>query len=80
MIEGTKLSRFSYFQILTKITYSDFIAQIFKSTNFEAFSLFTAKLQKSIQMIKLNCKHDLQVFFLMTGTELSSFSHFQIFT
>ena len=80
MIEGTKLSTFRYFQISTKITYSDFIAQIFKLTNLEVFSLFTAKLQKSVQMIKLNCKHDLQVFSLMTGTELSSFSHFQIFT
>ena len=44
MMEGTELRRFRYFQILTKITYSDFIAQIFKLTNFEAFSLFTEKL------------------------------------
>ena len=80
MMQGTKLKRFSYFQILTKITYSDFIAEIFKLTNFEPLSLFTEKLQKSVRMIKLNCKHDLQVFFLMNGTELSSFSHFPIFT
>ena len=46
MMEGTELRRFRYFQILTKITYSDFIAQIFKLTNFEVFSLFTEKLLK----------------------------------
>ena len=41
---------------------------------------FPVKLWKSVKMIKFEYKHDSEAGFLMNGTELRTFSNFQIFT
>ena len=56
------------------------LAESLKIDYFWSFSSFTVKLWKSLKMIKFECKLDLQVVSLMNGTELRSFSHFQILT
>ena len=38
------------------------LAEILKIDSFWSLSSFTAKLWKSCKMMKLECKHDLQVF------------------
>ena len=78
-MNGTELRIFIPFQILTWIAYSD-LSRNLHIDWFWSLTLFTAKLWKSIKMIKFKCKDDLQVFFWLFLKELRSFSHFQILT
>ena len=61
LMNGTELRSFSHFQILTWIAYSD-LSRNLQIDKFWSLSSFTVKLWKSVKMIKLNCKDDLQVF------------------
>ena len=92
-MNGTELRSFSHFQILTKITYRDLSRKLENWLFLEFFFIHckTVKVRQNdqiqmqtwftsffliIQMQTLIYKW----FFLMNGTELRSFSHFQILT
>ena len=75
-MNGTELRSFSDFQILTKIAYTQTSAEIFKFTN-SKFVFIHCKT------VKISPNDQTQLFtgvFLMKGTELRSFSNFQILT
>ena len=55
------------------------LAEIFKIDQFWSFPSFTVKLRKSVKMNRFESKWFTRVF-LMNGTELRSFSHYQILT
>ena len=61
LMEGKELRSFSHFQILTKIAYPDHSRNL-QIDKFWSVSSFTVKLWKSVKMIILKCKDDLQVF------------------
>ena len=57
----TELISFSHCQILTKIVYPD-LSRNLQIDSFPSLSFFTVKLKKSVKMIEIKCKDDLQVF------------------
>ena len=61
LMNGTELRRFSHFQILTWIAYSDLTRNL-ENWLILMFAFFPVKLWKSVKMIKFEYKHDLQVF------------------
>ena len=60
-MNGTELRSFSDFQILNKIAYPE-LSKNLQIDQFFSLSSFTVKLRKSVKMIKIKCKDDLQVF------------------
>ena len=78
-MNGTELRSFSHFQILTKIAYPDLSRKLVNWLFLEFFFIHckTVKVSKNDQI-------QMQTWFtsgfLMNGTELRSFSHFQILT
>ena len=56
------------------------LAENLKIDYFWSFSSFTVKLWKSVKMIQIQMQTWFTSGFLMNGTELRSFSHFQILT
>ena len=77
--EWKELRSFSHFQILTKIAYTNLSRNLIIDW-FWSLSSFTATLWKSVKLIKFECQLDFSSVFLMNGTGLLSFRHFQIFT
>ena len=79
LMNGTELRSFSHFQILTKIAYPDL------SRNLENW-LFLEFFFIHCKTVKVSLTYQIQIQtwftsgFLMNGTELRSFSHFQILT
>ena len=78
-MNGTELRSFSHFQILTKIAYPDPSRKLENWLFLEFFFIHckTVKVSKNDQIQMLTW---FTSGFLMNGTELSSFSHFQILT
>ena len=61
LMNGTELRSFRHFEILTKIEYPD-LSRNLQIDWFRSLSSFTVKLWKSVKMMKLKCRDDLQVF------------------
>ena len=81
LMNFTEIRSFSHFQILTWIAYSDLSRKSWKLTIFRVFSFIPCKTVKVSQNDQIRiCKHWFTSGFLMNGTELRSFSHFQILT
>ena len=60
-MNGTELRSFSHFQILTEIAQPDFSRNL-QIDQFGSLSSITVNLPKSVEIIKIECKDDLQVF------------------
>ena len=60
ILNGTKLRSFGDFQILTEIVYKHIIKN-FENRLIFKFVSFTVKLQKSMKMIKFDCKYVLHL-------------------
>ena len=78
-MNGTELRSFSHFQNLTKIAYSDFGRKL-ENWLFLEFSFINYKTVKVSQNDQIQMQTWFTSGFLMNGTELRSFSHFQILT
>ena len=78
-MNGTELRSFSHFQILTKIAYPDLSRKLENWLFLEFFFIHckTVKVSKSDQ---IQMQAWFTIGFFMNGTELRSFSHFQILT
>ena len=78
-MNGTELRSFSHFQILTKIAYPDLSRKLENWVFLEYFFIHykTVKVSQNDQIQMQTC---FTSGFLMNGTELRSFSHFQILT
>ena len=79
LMNGTELRSFSHFQILTKIAYPD-LSRKLENWLFLEFFFIHCKTVKVIQNDQIQMQTWLISGFLMNGTELRSFSHFQILT
>ena len=60
-MNGRELRSLSHFQILSLIAYPD-LGRNLQIDKFWSLSSFIVKLWKSFEMIKFECKQDLQVF------------------
>ena len=78
-MNGTELRSFSYFQILTKIAYPD-LSRKLENWLFLEFFFIHCKTVKVSQNDQIQMQTWFTSGFLMNGTELRSFSHFQILT
>ena len=76
---GTELRSFSHFQILTKIAYPD-LSRKLENWLFLEFFFIHCKTVKVSQNDQIQMQTWFTSGFLMNGTELRSFSHFQILT
>ena len=79
LMNGTELWSFSHFQSLTWIVYSDFSRNLENWLILEFFFIHY-KTVKVIQDDQIPMQTWFTSVFLMNGTELRSFSHFQILT
>ena len=79
LMNGTELRSFSHFQILTKIAYPDLSRKI-ENWLFLEFFFIHCKTVKVSQNEKIQMQTWCTSGFLMNGTELRSFCHFQILT
>ena len=79
LINGTELRSFSHFQILTKIAYPD-LGRKLENWLFLEFFFIHSKTVKVSQNDQIQMQTWFTSGFLMNGTELRSFSHFQILT
>ena len=75
----TELRSFSHFQVLNKIAYPD-LSRKLENWLFLEFFLIHCKTVKVSQNDQIQMQTWFTSGFLMNGTELRSFSHFQIFT
>ena len=75
----TELRSFSHFQILTKIAYPD-LSRKLENWLFLEFFFIHYKTVKVSQNYQIQMQTLFTSGFLMNGTELKSFSHFQILT
>ena len=78
-MNGTELRSFSHFQILTKIAYPD-LSRKLENLLLVAFFFIHCKSVKVSQNDQIQMQTWFTSGFLMNGTELRSFSHFQILT
>ena len=79
MSNGTELRCFSNFEILTWITYSDFKRNL-ENWLILKFVFIHCKTVKVSQYNQIRIETWFTSVFVMNGTELRSFSHFQILT
>ena len=79
LMNGTELRSFSHFQILTKIAYPD-LSRKLENWLFLEFFFVYCKTAKVSQNDQIQMQTWFTSGFLMNGTELRSFSHFQILT
>ena len=79
LMNGTELRSFSDFQILTKIAYPD-LSRKLENWLFLEFFFIHCKTVKVSQNDQIQKQTWFTSGFLMNGTELRSFSHFQILT
>ena len=79
LMNGTELRSFSHFQILTKIAYPDLSRKLENWLFLELFFIHS-KTVKVSQNDQIQMRTSFTSGFLMNGTELRSFSHFQILT
>ena len=79
LMNGTELRSFSHFQILTKIAYPD-LGRKLENWLFLVFFFILCKNVKVSQNDQIQMQTWFKSGFLMNGTELRSFSHFQILT
>ena len=77
LLNGTELRSFSHFQIFSKITYSDLIWKL-ENWLFLEFFFILCKTVKDSQNDQIRMSTWFTSAFSMNGTELRSFSHFQI--
>ena len=77
LMNGTELRSFSHFQILTKIAY---LSRKLENWLFLEFFFIHCKTVKVSQNYQIQMQTRFTSGFLMNGTELRSFSHFQILT
>ena len=77
LMNGTELRSFSHFQILTKIAYPD-LSRKLENWLFLEFFFIHCKTVKISQNDQIQMQTWFTSGFLMNGTELRSFSHFQI--
>ena len=78
-MNGTELRSFSHFQILTKIAYTN-LSRKLENWLFLEFFFIHCKTVKVSQNDQIQMQTWFTSGFLMNGTELRSFSHFQILT
>ena len=78
-MNGKELRSFSHFQILTKIAYPD-LSRKLENWLFLEFFFIHCKTVKVSQNDQIQMQTWFTSGFLMNGTELRSFSHFQILT
>ena len=78
-MNGTELRSFSHFQILTKIAYPD-LSKKHENWLFLEFFFIHCKTVKVSQNDQIQMQTWFTSDILMNGTELRSFSHFQILT
>ena len=78
-MNGTEIRSFSHFQILTKIAYPEFSRKLENWLFLECFFIH-CKTVKVSQNDQIQMQTWFTSGFLMNGTELRSFSHFQILT
>ena len=78
-MNGTELRSFSHFQILTKIAYTN-LSRKLENWLFLEFFFIHCKTVKVSQNDQIQMQTWFTNGFLMKGTELRSFSHFQILT
>ena len=78
-MNGIELRSFSHFQILTKIAYPD-LSRKLENWLFLEFFFIHCKTVKVSQNDQIQMQTRFTSGFLMNGTELRSFSHFQILT
>ena len=78
-MNGTELRSFSHFQILTNIAYTD-LSRKLENWLFLEFFFIHCKTVKVSKNDQIQMQTWFTSGFLMNGTELRSFSHFQIFT
>ena len=78
-MNGTELRSFSHFQILTWIGYSD-LSRNLENWLILMFAFITCETVKVSQDDQIRIYTWFRSRFLMNGTELRSFSHFQILT
>ena len=79
LLNGTELRSFSHFQIFSKITYSDLSWKL-QNWLFLEFFFIHCKTVKDSQNDQIRMQTWFTSAFSMNGTELRSFSHFQIST
>ena len=79
LMNETELRSFSHFQILTKIAYPDLSREL-ENWLFLEFFFIHCKTVKVSQNVQIQMETWFTSGFLMNGTELRSFSHFQILT
>ena len=79
LMNGIELRSFSHFQILTKIAYPD-LSRKLENWLFLEFLFIHCKTVKVSQNDQIQMQTWFTSGFLMNGTELRSFSHFQILT
>ena len=79
LMNWTELRSFSHFQILTKMIYPDFSWKL-ENWLFLDFFFIHCKTVKVSQNDQIQMQTWFTSGFLMNGTELRSFSHFQILT
>ena len=79
LMNGTELRSFSHFEILTKIAYPD-LSRKLENWLFLEFLFIHCKTVKVSQNDQIQMQTWFTSGFLMNGTELRSFSHFQILT
>ena len=78
-MNGTELRSFSHFQIFTKMAYPD-LSRKLENWLFLEFFFIHCKTVKVSQNDQIQMQTWFTSGFLMNGTELRSFSHFQILT
>ena len=78
-MNGTELRSFSHFQILTWMRYSD-LSRNLENWLILMFAFITCETVKVSQDDQIRIYTWFRSRFLMNGTELRSFSHFQILT
>ena len=79
LMNGIELRSFSHFQILTKIAYH-YLSRKLENWLFLEFFFIHCKTVKVSQNDQIQMQTWFRSGFLMNGTELRSFSHFQILT
>ena len=79
LMNGTELRSFSHFQILSKIAYPD-LSRKLENWLFLEFFIIHCKTVKVNKNDQIQMQTWFTSGFLMNGTELRSFSHFQILT
>ena len=79
LMNGTELRSFNHFQILTKIAYPD-LSRKLENWLFLEFFFIHCKTVKVSQNDQIQMQTWFTSGFWMNGTELRSFSHFQILT